>query len=750
MVPFLPLFSRVGAAIYIINCVGKANVSRQSLVEAIATLEVQRVLTGNDRDLNRAVDTVLQVLRDKLARIQADPGDQKRPQLSVLVADLSGFTALSEHMDVERVRDAINAMWAVLDAVIYAWGGQIDQHAGDSLMALFGLPHPRRGDAARALYAALAMQQELALFNERARQAAADPLDESWVGDWPGPSMRVGVHSGPVYFAHAPGARDTTGRPTAVGETVVEARRLEKFAPAGQVLTSAESRRRALSRFDFDPLPGVPPAADDDDAGYLVSGERPLPTGYEPGVVAGQITRFIGRTELLDQLEVALEAAADSRTPHLVTIVGAPGAGKSRLVYEFEKQATLLSGSPTILRAGTQGAFPDFPYALVRDLLLRRFSIRPQHSRYLIEHRLRQGVLELAAEQSGNGRGEPADAAFEYAPAMSLLEKLLDARTAAAIPVEEVQAVLTPLMQAITANGPAIVVLEGINRADRESLELVDRLVHDDAVGPVLFLGLATVAEATDPQMMLPWFRRGAAADVFSPIEQLDVPPLSAVDSRLLATEILSPLSPAPMRLIDLVVAESGGNPLYIESFARLLIEQGVISTGERWSVDMDRLEKASLPTNLDRLLEAQLAHLTAPERLVLRHAAIFGPLCWDTALLELIPITDAGEGGVEAAILSLVLKGYLAGDDLFSIRSSQAYAFRRDSVREAAYAATPPAERRRLHQQVANWLIANQDNARLSRWFSIDAIIARHLDAAGDAAQAATWRQHAGMPILR
>lgn len=164
----------------------------------------------------------------------------------------------------------------------------------------------------------------------------------------------------------------------------------------------------------------------------------------------------------------------------------------------------------------------------------------------------------------------------------------------------------------------------------------------------------------------------------------------------------------------------------------------------------MDRLEKAPLPTNLDRLLDAQLAHLTAPERIVLRYAAVFGPLCWDTALLELIPAAEAGEGGVEAAILSLGLKGYLAGDDLFSIRSSQAYAFRRDSVREAAYAATPPAERRRLHQQVANWLIANQDNARLSRWFSIDAIIARHLAEAGDTAQAETWRQHAGMPILR
>lgn len=139
-------------------------------------------------------------LRDRLTYIQAKPADQSRHLLAVLVADLSGYTSLSEHMDVERVRDAMNAMWNVLDGVALAWGGQIDQHAGDSLTALFGLPYSRQGDIRRALHAALTMQQELALFNERARHHA-NPSDKSWADEWPGPSMRIGVHAGPVYFA---------------------------------------------------------------------------------------------------------------------------------------------------------------------------------------------------------------------------------------------------------------------------------------------------------------------------------------------------------------------------------------------------------------------------------------------------------------------------------------------------------------------------------------------------------------------
>lgn len=720
---------------------GKANVSRQALVEAIATLEAQRGPVMDGREGSRAIDTALLALREKLAQVQAEPGDQKRHQLAVLVADLSGYTALSERMDVERVRDAINAMWGVLDAVIHSWGGQIDQHAGDSLMALFGLPHPRQGDAGRALYAALSMQEELDLFNERARRAADDPLDESWVGEWPGPSMRIGVHSGLVYFARSPGAVPTSGgRATAVGETVAEARRLEKLAPNGRVLTSNTTQRQAHSRFFFSPAPESATTPLEGDEIFLVNGERPMATGYTPGKVAGQVTRLVGRTDLMDRLQLALQTATDSRAPFLVTLVGSPGAGKSRLVHEFEAQARLLGDSPTILRAGTQGAFPDFPYALVRDMLLRQFSIRPQHSHHLIEYRLRRGLAELAKDW----RNELSHAVGSYTDTLGLLEKLLDAKTAATLPIDEVLAVVEPLLTAATAGGPAIVVLEGINRADRHSLELVDRLVQKASAGPILFLGLATATEVTRPDNALPWLVR--AEDVFAPVERMEVPLLSAVDSRLMVTGILGPFSPLPMRLLELVVAESGGNPLYIETLVRLLIDEGIITLGERWRVDMDRVEKTPLPPGLPRLIEAQLALLPLPERKVLQYAAVFGPLCWDTALLEMLPEEEFGETAVEATILSLELKGYLAADDLYSFAASQAYAFRRDTVREAAYAAIPVGERRRLHLEAANWLIATQNDARLSAWFSIDEMIARHFAAAGDDPRADIWRQRAGV----
>ncbi len=715
---------------------GKANVSRQALLEAIAAFEAQRAATVNDRNLNRAIDIALRALREELAQTVAEPADRKRRQLSVLVADLSGFTTFSERMDAERLRDAINAMWRELDAVIRAWGGEIDQHAGDSLMALFGLVHPRQGDAVRALHAALAMQEELALFNERVRRAA----EESWAGDWPGPRMRIGVHSGPVYFARPPGAAAAQGgRPAAVGDTIAVARLLEKDAPAGSVLTSETVREMAANPFVFTPLPDAAILPAGLGNAVLLVGERPPSAGYSPGTVAGQITRRVGRTGLISRLEAALQTAADSRTPQMVTIIGAPGAGKSRLAYEFENRARML-GVSTVLRAGTLGSARDFPYALVRDLLLRRFAIRPQHSANLIEWKLRRGLAEL--EVAGDGRAGRPELSSRT---IGLLEKLLDVKSAAAVPVEEALAVFTPLLQAITAGSPVIAILEGLNRADPQSLELVERLVSAGEAGPLLILGLATVAPATDPEIALPWL--GKAMDIFSPMERLDLQPLSAVDSRLMATEILQPLASPSMRLLDLVVVESGGSPLYIETFIQLLIERGIITVGDRWRVDMARVEESHLPAGLSPLLAARLAELPDVERQVLQAASVFGPLCWDIALLEMEPAIGLDAAQLEAALLSLEMKEYLSADDVYNFPASQAYSFRRDSVREVVYAGLAAEHRIALHRGAARWLIANRHSARFSAWLSIDAMIARHFAAASDEAQADAWRERAFVP---
>ena len=736
--------SRVGKTIYIILGVAKANVSRQALVEAIAGLESQR--GPGDRALERAIETALSALRDKLAELQSNPDDQQQRQLAVLVADLSGFTALSERMDAEKVRDALNAMWRVLDAVILAHGGRIDQHAGDSLLALFGLPQPQAGDAVRALRAALTLQAELVLFNERVRRAASErgqrplpnplpggegvqrPLPEgegvAWAADWPGPAMRVGVHSGPVYFARAAGS----ARLTAVGETIAVARRLEHAAPDGQVLASAAVQRQAGAQLQFAAAPeGVVAAAGRaDEAIYLATGERPDQSTFAPALIAGQVTRLIGRDEPLDQLENALQATIDSGAPQIVTLLGAPGAGKSRLVHAFEARARLLTGGPGLWRADGRLFAAEAPYALVRDLLLRRFGIRPQHSHHIVEDRIRRALDTLDRPERGLRR---LSATGPLNSTVTLLMQLLDARAAAHLTLDDVQPMVARLLGAIAAAGPAIVLLEDVHRADRHSLELVDRLAQAGGELPVLFLAVAPVADGAP--LDLPWL--GQTDDPFSPVSRLVVAPLSPVDSRLMATDILSQVTAPPMRLLDLIVAESGGNPLYIEAFIRLLMERGVIAVGERRGVDMAEAERMRLPAGLVKLIETRLLALSAAEQAVLPAAAVVGPLFWDMALMDTrAPLLgDLSEAEIEGALLGLELRRFIVRDTTYSFGATQAYRFRRELGYEVAYHSLPPAARAGQHRRVAQWLLANQNDGRFQAWFPVEQMIARHLAAA-------------------
>src|SRR5262245_54341892 len=166
---------------------------RAQLEQAIAALEAQRALLGD-----AVVETALAPLRQQLAALDAQADAEQRKQITVLFADVSGFTAMSETMDAEEVRDTMNALWARLDSAITSRDGTIDKHIGDAVMALFGAPAAREDDPERAVRAALAMQEALGAFRQE-RQV--------------GLAMRIGINTGPVLL----GQVGTTAEYTAMG-----------------------------------------------------------------------------------------------------------------------------------------------------------------------------------------------------------------------------------------------------------------------------------------------------------------------------------------------------------------------------------------------------------------------------------------------------------------------------------------------------------------------------------------------------
>ncbi len=207
-------------------------VEREQLLQAIAAQERLRG-TLPDVVVNAAISAIEAQVKALESRSDCRP-DDRRKHLTVLFADVTGFTAMSEHLDAEEVNAVMNALWQRLDRVITKHNGYIDKHIGDAVMALWGVEHAREDDAEQAIRAALAMQAEIQSFHTQQRSSL---------------SMRIGLNSGPLLL----GSVGTTQEFTAIGDTVNLASRLEHAAPVGSVLISHAVYSHVRGIFDVTP-----------------------------------------------------------------------------------------------------------------------------------------------------------------------------------------------------------------------------------------------------------------------------------------------------------------------------------------------------------------------------------------------------------------------------------------------------------------------------------------------------------------
>jgi len=351
---------------------------REQLEAAIAALTVQRALLGD-----AVVEAALAPMRGRLAALQAPPPEEQRKLLTVLFADVSGFTAMSEARDVEDVRALMNRLWDHLDAVLQAHGAHIDKHIGDAVMALFGADAAREDDPERAVRAALTLQEALAhdaaTLTEGA--ASAPPL-----------RMRVGISTGLVLL----GSVGTVGETTALGDTVNVASRLEGAAPVGGVLIAHATYRHVRGLFDVRELPPLALKGKAEPVrAYLV--ERAKPRGFHLSArgVAGVETPMVGREPELRRLQEACAEVVAEGVARAVTVVGEAGVGKSRLLAEFEGWLDLQPRQVWYFKGRARAETQALPYALIRDLLAYRFAIAESDSAAVAREKLTAGVRDL-------------------------------------------------------------------------------------------------------------------------------------------------------------------------------------------------------------------------------------------------------------------------------------------------------------------------------------------------------------------
>jgi class 3 adenylate cyclase/tetratricopeptide (TPR) repeat protein len=698
------------------------------LEQAIAALEAQRALLGDTM-----VDAAVGPLRDALSALRAqaiEHGAEERKQVTVLFADLPGFTALAARLDAEDVSETMNALWARLDAILTVHGGMIDKHIGDAVMALFGAPVAREDDPERAVRAALAMQLAIGDFGLRIGDLAAAAATKSAIPN-PQSAIRIGIHTGPVVL----GTVGSTAEYTALGDTVNVANRLEQAAPPGGVLISHDTYRQVQGLFDVDELePLAVKGKSEPLHAYLVRAARTSATRTPARGVEGIVTPTIGRAAEFGRLQALLHAIRLHNRPQFVTLAGEPGIGKSRLVDEL---AAWVAGQPpaAFYKGRSTPQTTSLPYALLRDLFVRRFGIHDNDSAAVArESFARAATALLAYAFDDDGAAMRAHCAgqllgFDFSASPYVNEIIGDAQRFH----ERASTYLLDLCAAVPPGAFVVIVFEDIHWADERSLDFVERLGREVDGVPLL---IVCVARHELFERRPAW---GAGAT------RIDLGPLSADDTRRLAISILRKVESLPVSLVNLIVESADGNPFYVEELIKMFIEDGlIVKNGVHWHIAPERLPELHVPPTLLGVLQARLDSLPVHERETLQRAAVVGRIFWDRTVAFLGGERAApGAPPAPGALDDLCSRELIFPHDHSTFEGTREFVFKHALLRDVAYESMLKRVRRAYHAQVAAWLLSTLGSGeRVNEYLGL---IAEHLEHAGETVQAIEYLGRAG-----
>lgn len=676
----------------------------KQLEQAIAALELQRTGLGD-----AVVDPAIVALRNQQAGLGEEHLPQTRKQVTVLFADVSGFTAMSESMDPEEVSDMMNALWKHLDVCILEHGGMIDKHLGDGVMALWGAKTSQEDDPKRAIQAALAMQTAVS-------QISVPNTDLG---------LRIGVHTGPVLL----GEVGTKGEFSALGDTVNLASRLEGAAPTGRVLISHDTYRHVRGIFDVFPQEPLQVKGKSEPLHtYLVQRAKPHIFRMQTRGVEGVMTRMVGREAELLTLQNLFNDIIEDGEPRLVTVVGEAGVGKSRLLYELEKWIELLPYEIHRFESWATPSMQVTSYAPFRRMFAQRFNIMESDSAPAVMEKFRNGMAVALEPDQADLTGHLIG--FDFSSSQAVQDALNGV-------VFKEQAVtgLTEYFRAVT-HKPTVVFLEDIHWADDSSLDLINHLAEALPEARLLLVCLARP---------LLFERRPSWGEGKNIYLRLNLKTLSRRESRVLVAEILQKVEDVPAELRDLVVDGAEGNPFYVEELIKMLMDDGVIQGGNGiWQVAMKRLAEVHVPSTLVGVLQARLDSLPTGEKALLQRASVVGRLFWDMAVAELAAddeekIFDKNE--LAPLLETVCTRGLVFRREHSAFAGTEEFTFKHALLRDVTYDTVLLKLRRMYHQQVASWLEAKSGD-RLGEYLGL---IGLHYELAGDKVRAADYLLRSG-----
>ena len=583
---------------------------------------------------------------------------EERRVVTVLFADLVGFTALSEQMDPEQVKRLVDQAFERLVRDVTAFGGRVDKIIGDAIVALFGAPVAHEDDAERAVRAALRMQETLGVY---AQESGA------------GIRMRVGVNTGEVLV----GALRAGGDYTAMGDVVNTASRLQSLAGPGEVLVGESTHGATAEVIGYESRGALVARGREQPVNVWTAVSTLLPPGYRP---RHRESPLIGRDGEMAILSNATRVSITHRRGQILLILGEAGVSKSRLANELADVARLEHGvSHFSGRCVPYGeANPWWPIA---EALRSGCGIGRDED--LDAARLLTN--EAVAAVCGNGSGE-VDGPGITPIVNGLLHLMgyegpLRGLDGARARTEATQALLT-FLEASVRRRPIMIRLADLHWADQAVLDLIDELATHLARHPFVFVATARRAlqERWSPRV-------GRFNSLVLNLDPLD----RGASSLLLDTLAGADLDDGTRTML---LDRSGGNPFYLEELITLVGQHaaGAVATGTA-----DTVSPEALPDTLRGLVAARIDGLSADEQQVLEDASVWGA---SGPLMAVNKIAEAIRGVAEVGgiVQSMADKDVMVFDGV-------EWAFRSDLIREVAYARLTKRERLIRHLGIASYL---------------------------------------------
>jgi class 3 adenylate cyclase/tetratricopeptide (TPR) repeat protein len=592
------------------------------------------------------------------------PHPEERRTVTVLFADITGYTAMSERMDPEAVKALVDRCLRRLGQEVERFGGTVDKYIGDNVMAIFGAPVAHEDDAERAVRSALGMHGAL-------REIA------------PELNLRVGVNTGEVLAGAV-----AEGAYTVIGDTVNVAARLQSVADIGSITVGERTYRATSSAVEYVPLEPL----------MLKGKSAPVSAWQAVGLLEATPRRaaamsaspFVGRTHELEVLESLYGRVVREGRAHLVTVIGQAGVGKSRLLRELGARVSEKAPVPVVREGRCLPYGSGVVYWALGEIVRAEAAIVETDDADTAWRKLCRYVEDLRDEPEE----EPGPQSRRMAALIGRLLGIESPPEAIAAEAHDPQRMREAFfsaarfgIEARTRRTPLVFAFEDIHWADHGMLDLIEHLARW-VRGPLLILCFAR-DELLERRPDWGGGRRDATS--------IFLEPLTGGESR----ELVSALLPGgggngSSPVVSFVAERAGGNPFFAEEMVRRLAEEDIGAA--------DDLSGHDLPDTVHALLAARLDSLEPIERQIVQQAAVVGQTFWEGALMPVAQEAGADLAEVLASLHDKDIVTPLAGAGE-GLTGEREMAFKHVLIRDVAYGMLPKAVRCRKHFEIGNFI---------------------------------------------